>query len=135
MNVRRAVLCCAALTLTIGGLACSPETDIVATNTEHVGPYELTPPATPNATDFAGRACVADNDSAAAVADRVHQQLTNHSYRSVTIDVYSAGWSKTPNEPLGRFVWSGGTLTRGTAPPVANVCADKPNRFRPPAVH
>jgi hypothetical protein len=98
--------------------ACTPMTDIVATNSEVTGDYAVRS-RTISDNVLAADVCVADPHRAAEVADSIVRQLLNHGYREVTINMAS------PAGPAGRFVWTetGERREAGGAP--ANICSDR----------
>src|SRR3569623_1835654 len=71
--------------LAIGSIGCSsPFTDIVATNTEDVGPFEVVS-ASANDGGLTATVCIADAAHAEAVAAHVIEQRLNHGYASMTL--------------------------------------------------
>jgi hypothetical protein len=97
--------------------ACSPMTDIVATNTEGTGDYAV---KSTRVSDnmLSVDVCVANPDRAADVASRIVRQLLNHEYRMVTLNVAS------PAGPVGRFLWSETAERREPGGPPASICSD-----------
>src|SRR3954468_18795652 len=75
-----------------------PRTDIVATTTEDVGHFEVQSRVT-NA-GLTGRVCVEKPASTDEVVGRIVQQLANHNYSTISLDVYS------PERPVARYVWT-----------------------------
>jgi hypothetical protein len=116
-----------ALSVSLAAAGCGrPATDIVATTTEDVGPYEFTSSATDG--ELTGRACVAGSHSADVIADRIRDQVANHGFRSITIDVYSPGRRPQSSIALGRYVWAGAEHSRLAAPANPNACDAQPGR-------
>ena len=96
--------------------ACGPpRTDIVATNIEHVGNFDLK--NTTVADDgLRGAVCVADASDTDEIVGRVLQQLANHAYKNITLDVYAA------DRAIGRYVWTPNAETRAAIPQPASPC-------------
>jgi hypothetical protein len=83
-----------------GASGCSqPQTDIVATNTERVGDYDVV--AARNGDALHASVCLSDPDRGNGVADRVLQQLMSRGYRQITLDLYTAR-----QQPVQRVVWT-----------------------------
>jgi len=111
----RAALCIAA---TAAASACAPpDTDIVATNTEAVGEYDLA--ATRDGDALRANVCLAQPERADSVADNVLHQLMSRGYKSITLDMYAA-----PARPVRRVVWTPAARTDGplTAAPPPDFC-------------
>ena len=86
MRMTSLAICVLAVSLVFA--ACGrPDTDIVATTTEDVGWYGLTSTVVDN--ELTGRVCVAQPKNADVIAYRIRQQLANHEFRTVTLDLYS----------------------------------------------
>jgi hypothetical protein len=97
--------------------ACTrPRTDIVATLSEDVGPYELI--RTTVNTAFDGHVCVADPKHSDEIAARIIQQLSNQQFTTITIDVYSA------RGPIARFLRDRGEERREGLQVNSNPCAN-----------
>jgi hypothetical protein len=97
--------------------ACTrPRTDIVATLSEDVGPYELIR-RTVN-TAFVGHVCVANPKHSDEIAARVIQQLSTQQFTTITIDVYSAGG------PIARFIRDRAQERRERLQADSNPCAN-----------
>ncbi len=82
----------------LAATGCSPDTDIVTTNTEAIGYYRLM-----NVTrkdTMTADVCVTDGGAAADIAGRVVQQEMNKGFRSVTLNLY------TRERNVGHAVWT-----------------------------
>jgi hypothetical protein len=110
-TVTISLLCSAAMLAGCG----PPRTDIVATNIEHVGNFDLK--NTTVADDgLRGAVCVADASDSDEIVGRVVQQLANHAYKNITLDVYAA------DRAIGRYVWTPNAETRAAIPQPASPC-------------
>ena len=113
--MNRVAVAAAAMFVLIGSTSCSrPFTDIVATNTEAVGPYRVV--ASADDGRLSGRLCVADPSSADEIARRVFEQVKNHHYATIVLDVYAR------NGPVAQYVWAGEGFARRAAPGGVNPC-------------
>ena len=73
------------------GAGCSPpQTDIVATVSEDVGPFDIAD-ARAEGDQLSARVCVANADAAEKVVDRVLLQLRNKGYQRIELDVIAEG--------------------------------------------
>jgi len=107
-----------ALLILASASACAPpDTDIVATNTEAVGEYDVLAARDGDALHAA--VCLTRPKRASRVADRVLQQLMSRGYRTITLDMYAA-----PGRPVQRVVWTPAARTDGpiAATPPQHFC-------------
>jgi hypothetical protein len=112
---------CLAIAAACVAAACeAPETDIVATSTEAVGNFSLSGAVQGNA--YEGRVCVDEPGHADEIARRIVQQLANHQFSTVTLDVYS------PDGPVARFASGRNGFTRAGAPAAPDACAQRGDR-------
>jgi hypothetical protein len=119
MRMTSLAICVLAVSLVFA--ACGrPDTDIVATTTEDVGWYGLTSTVVDN--ELTGRVCVAQPKNADVIAYRIRQQLANHEFRTVTLDLYASAGSADSGAAIGRYVWTGAEASRQTAPARPNAC-------------
>jgi hypothetical protein len=87
----------------ISAASCAqPQTDIVAITTEDVGPYEVVNVTTGKS--LTATVCVADPAHADTVARRIVQQLGNHSFESIALDL--VGPSRSGQAEVEHFVWT-----------------------------
>lgn len=105
----------ASLGLTIAIAGCgTPRTDIVATTTEDVGEFHVQ--SSDSGGQLVGQVCIEKRQHADEIVGRIIQQLANHHYRSITLDVFSK------EQPLGRYVWTPGGLQQSTSTSTPNPC-------------
>jgi dienelactone hydrolase len=108
--------------LVTAAVACgTPGTDIVATTTEDVGDFHVRSSDSNGA--VTGDVCIEKAAHADEIVRRILQQLANHSYRAVTLNVYSrdraiASYHSTP----------GGTERRDL-PATSNPCTNEEARI------
>jgi len=82
---------------------CSPPlTDIVATNTEDVGDFDVV--RRTMGEEFAGQVCVARGADPGTVATRIVMQLQQHNYDAITLDVFPRA-AAGPID-VARIVWT-----------------------------
>jgi hypothetical protein len=112
-HVAAAALLAAALPLVACG---KPRTDIVATVTEDVGTFYVR--SSDSGGRFVGQVCVDQKRHADEIVTRILQQLANHNYQTITLDVYSGGAT------LGRYVWTPGGAERQSSPSNDNPCGN-----------
>jgi hypothetical protein len=116
---RTAIICCS---VAIAASACSPPlTDVIATSTESVGPYNVVAIAGGDR-GFTATVCMADASHASAVSERVIDQLIDHGYVSITLHLVAM----SPHGPTAvkQVQWTpqGGVRDIGAAP-ASNVSA------------
>jgi len=79
---RRIVVCA----MTAAMASCGrPHTDIVATTTEDVGYYQVVKASSDRS--LTATVCVAEPSHADTIAQRIVQQLANHNFESITLDL------------------------------------------------
>jgi hypothetical protein len=79
-----------ALAAAVFATACSPPfTDITSTNTEDVGRYDVR--AHVMGDELRAQVCVEAGGDTDEIADRVLHQLMNHSFRTIALDLFTAG--------------------------------------------
>src|SRR5689334_1368445 len=79
--------------------ACRPErTDIVATTSEDVGQYYVH--STASEGQLVGEVCIDQRQHADEIVTRIVEQLKNHSYQRITLDLFSGP------DALARYVWT-----------------------------
>lgn len=99
-----------------GSAACErPKTDILNTTSEDIGNYSVAPT---NSSDgqFSAHVCVDRAGSTDEIVRRITQQLANHEYRTITLDVY------TREQPVGRYVSSRSNEEHSTLGSESNPC-------------
>jgi hypothetical protein len=110
---------CATLLLVLGATllpACGrPRTDIVAITTEDVGPFDMQAQMTDSG--LAGHVCLEEPRSSGEVVARIVQQLANHNYPAITLDVYS------PQRPVARYLWTRSGQRQDPLGSSANPCS------------
>jgi len=115
-----AIFCCS---VAIAASACSPPlTDVIATSTEDVGPYDVVA-IVDGDRGFTATVCMADASHASAVSERVIDQLIDHGYATITLHLVAM----SPNGPTAvkQVHWTpqDGIRDTGGASPAANVSA------------
>jgi hypothetical protein len=103
-------------------LGCSrPFTDIVATNSEDVGPWDVSN-AHANGRQLTADVCLHEIDSAAAVSDRLLFQLQNKGYDRIQLAMYATSGGQTERDQVS---WSAetGKQMQGAAATSENPCA------------
>lgn len=89
----------------------TPFTDIVATNTEEVGDYQVI--GTAASDGFTATVCADEPQRAAAIARRIVFQLHNHDYGSIDLDIVHAGAGQ--NAAATHVAWTPDGGTRVTS--------------------
>jgi hypothetical protein len=93
--------------------ACSPPlTDITATNTERVGRYEVRGHVVDN--DYRATVCVDPGGDREEISVRIVQQLLNHHFRTVTLEMFTA--SSGTSADVMRVTWTPQTGSQTTGP-------------------
>jgi hypothetical protein len=80
-----ALICCGGA---IVAMSCArPLTDIVATDTEDVGDYQITPSAAGDT--LTAMVCIVNRSKADAIAERVIHELLNHGFHAIALDIFA----------------------------------------------
>lgn len=96
-----------------------PRTDIVNTTSEDVGQFYVR--STDSGGQLVGEVCIERRQHADEIVARIIEQLKNHSYQTITLELFSGG------DALGRYVWTPTSGQRRTDPEgVQNPCASQP---------
>jgi len=99
-----------------GSAACErPKTDILNTTSEDIGNYTVAPTSSSDG-QFSAHVCVDRAGSTDEIVRRITQQLANHEYSTITLDVY------TREQPVGRYVSSRSNEERSTLGSDSNPC-------------
>lgn len=116
-------LCFLAIALSIAfSVGCSqPFTDIVATNSEDVGAWDVAN-AQVNGTQLSADVCMQQMDEAEAVSDRLLLQLRNKGYDRIQLAMYAPDDGQVQRQQV---TWSttGGKQMQGASQSGENPCA------------
>ena len=116
----------AALLSLAAAVACSsPPTDIVATSTEAIGEYHVT--EAHRNERLVMRACVADGADTDQIAARIVQQLVNHGYSGIELELIGRA-AEGGGAAVTKVTWSRtqGRRVEGHSRAAANPCAQQP---------